>query len=719
MKLMLCFRPVLRRLYKQKALFISFFLALLTCPFTGIPLLADEGAEPWMAVIYTEWPDSGDYAKEGRTIKAERNARFGIDINSHVDVTINGKTLGRELSKTLHGGLSPKVKTLRERVDQLKQTADSINEVMKSLKELFSLWNKAEQNPEMWPIIREKIRSFSNTMNTIFETLEKEITERLKAQGLDETAAQQEKDKIMFPVLTNEGYSWSVLTQLFQQEISFLDDELIKLLPEIEKLDIEIYAYLIRESGNGAQVPIHLPLYNEVKECLPTRVEKLTFHIPEEQMQLYEQHTETVQTMTEAKNLAGALRTQLELNARALEKSIHDSFKLAVDAVKGAGDSIENLTYWTVDDNIEAWISAVGDDLKNSPQGQKLINSYRNMKTSLIATYNEAVINIDLLKSYAKQQQTFASTTPESAMMIILREMRRTSYAIKAGDPTMLLPRALHPATWMEQFDTIQKFLDVVNETEQQAPAIVSNIEHVTTEGRNPITDAKNAVNAIRFVQNQLTGIEPEVRSWIGKVLGLPPVLAAVDLEPPATQKRLTITRDLNTSFDLKRICGERKELDTVRVYYRFFKGSGQLNAGWFNDFQLRLFGWRDDIIAGISFANQSGTSTFKPIASLSWILNKNRWPKIQEDGKSDSGVGEWKAIEWFSGAGITTMPLDFDQNQDAEIGFAFTLSFINKKILVGYGANLQAENDPGFWFFSINLLDTPGMISPSSKRNP
>jgi len=715
MKLMLFFRPVLRQFFRQKVFPLPFFLALLSCLCTGIPLRADEGAEPWTAVTYQELPDSGDYVEKGRTIEAGPNARFGIDINSSVDVTINGKILERELSKTLQGGLSPQAKMLRERADQLKQTANSINGVMKSLEELFLLWNKAEQNPEIWPVIREKIRAFSNTMYGILVTLEKEITDRLKAQGLDETAAQEEKDKLMFPVLTNEGYSWSVLTQLFQQEISFIDDELIRLLPEIEKLAIELYAYLIRESG-GAQVPVHLPLYNEVKECIPTRVEKVTFHIPEEQIRLYEQHTETVKTMTEAKNLAEALLTQLELNARALEQSIKDSFKPAIDAVNKAADSIENLTYWTVENNIDSWISGLGDDLKNSPQGQKIVDSYREMKTSLTAAYNEAVMNMELLSSYAGQQQDFAGMTPESGMMIILREMRRTSYAIQAGDPAMLLPRALHPATWRQQLDTIQKFLDVVDETAQQAPAIVSTIEHVKTEGRNPITDAKNASNAIWFVQDQLKGIEPEVRTWLGKVLGLPPVLAAVDLEPPATQKRLTITQDLNTSFDLRRICGERKEFDTVRVYYRFFKGSEQLNAGWYNDFQLRLFGWRDDIVAGISFANQSGTSTFKPIASLSWILNKNRWPKIKEDGTSDSGVGKRKEIEWFSGAGITTMPLDFDPDQDAEIGFTFTLSFIHKKILVGYGGNLQAENDPGFWFFSINLLDTPGMISPAVK---
>jgi hypothetical protein len=718
MTLMLSFRPVLRQFYRQKALFLSLLLTLSTFPFAAIPLRADEGAEPWTAVMYKEWPDSGDYVEEGRTIEAARNARFGIDINSHVDVTINGKILERELSKTLQGGLSPQVKMLRERVAQLKQTAESIEEVMKSLEELFSLWNKAEQNPEIWPMIRENIRSFSNTMYTILVTLEKEITERLKAQGLDDAAAQEEKDRIMFPVLTNEGYSWSVLTQLFQQEISFLDDALIELLPEIEKLGIELYAYLISESS-GAQVPVHLPLYNEVKECLPTRVEKLTFHIPEEQMQLYEQHTETVKTMTEARNLAEALLSELELNARALEKSIHDSFRPAVDAVNKAGDAIENLTYWTAEENINSWISALGDDLRNSPQGQKIIDSYRDMETGLTAAYKEAVMNIQLLESYAKQQQAFAGATPEIAMLIMLREMRRTSYAIKAEDPAMLLPRALDPETWMEQLDKITEFLDGVNETAQQAPAVVSDIENVKTQGRNPIADAKDASNAIQAVQNQLKGIEPEVRSWLGKVLGLPPVLAAVDLEPPATQKRLTITQDLNTSFDLKRICAERKEFDTVRVYYRFFKGSEQLNAGWYNDFQLRLFGWRDDMVAGISFTNQSGTNTFKPIASLSWILNKNRWPKIREDAKFDSAVGERKAIEWFSGAGITTMPLDFDQDQDAEIGFAFTLSFINKKILVGYGANLQAEHDPGFWFFSINVLDTPGMISPAAKRNP
>lgn len=57
-------------------------------------------------------------------------------------------------------------------------------------------------------------------------------------------------------------------------------------------------------------------------------------------------------------------------------------------------------------------------------------------------------------------------------------------------------------------------------------------------------------------------------------------------------------------------------------------------------------------------------------------------------------------------------MPLDFDQTQDMEIGFTFTLSFFYNKILVGYGENLQAEKDRRFIFFSINLLDTPGMIT-------
>lgn len=670
------------------------------------------GASFSKAVVYKEWPDGGDYVDKGRRINAEKNMRYGIDINSHVDITIDKTTLKKELSEYLPEEKGSRAVAIRVRLEELNGTAKKINEAMKTLKDLFSLWDQPEaRNPNKMSDVRNKIRVFSSGTLDIIKSLENAIESRLRAQGLDKDTAKKEKENIMMPVFTNEGYNWGVLTQLFQKEISFLDDDLEKLIPEIEKLDIEVYAHFVRISDTEARVPIHLPGYNEVKECIPTPVEKLTFSVPEGQLELYKKLSETVKTMAETKSIAEALQVQLESKAREIKGDINNSFEHVENALKKAGDSINILEYWIKDNNAKMWISEAHKIISDQTEKDNFIKKYNELENVLVNTYQDAIRDIQLLKSYADLKQAFADSSPESTMLIIMRSIRIASVKINAGDPSIYFPDALNPLTWEKRNTEIQKFIDSINDAAKNDALILNNIKNIKTNGRNLFTDVENAFKSVTDVKKELIDIIPEVRSWLGKVLGLPPILAAIDLQPPPSQKRLNIADNLDTSFDLTRICGEKKEFDTVRVTYRFFKGKELLNVGWYNDFQLRMYGWKDKVIAGISFTRQNGTTTYKPTATLSYILNFTCWPKERMDSNVDPGVGK-KNIELFSGFGITTMPLDFDQTQDMEIGFTFTLSFFYNKILVGYGENLQAEKDRRFIFFSINLLDTPGMIT-------
>ena len=106
-------RLVRRKLHTQKTLFLSILFASCAFFLSGPLVHANQRPEPWKAVVYRELPDSGDYVAEGREMTVTKNARYGIDINSNVVISVNGKTLERELSKAMQGGLSPKVPTPR------------------------------------------------------------------------------------------------------------------------------------------------------------------------------------------------------------------------------------------------------------------------------------------------------------------------------------------------------------------------------------------------------------------------------------------------------------------------------------------------------------------------------------------------------------------------------------------------------------------------------
>jgi hypothetical protein len=88
----------------------------------------------------------------------------------------------------------------------------------------------------------------------------------------------------------------------------------------------------------------------------------------------------------------------------------------------------------------------------------------------------------------------------------------------------------------------------------------------------------------------------------------------------------------------------------------------------------------------------------------MSWLLTFNQWPTTGNERPPS-------AIKILSGAGLTTMALDFDPNETVELGVAPTLSFINDKVMIGFGWDLQAAKKRTFAFFSIHLLSRSGFL--------
>jgi hypothetical protein len=704
-------------IFGRRVITVLFTLALLL-PIG--PTITKEAAASTVAdsVKYREWPEGGSYLDNGRTLNAEEHARYGIDINSHVDLEVDSASLKRKLADKAPGGLSPEAQKLQARILLLQEMSHQVNSAMKNLQKAFADFNSAKENPRLWDQANKSISEFSGQMKSITDPLKKAIGLRLQAEGTVTTEKERktQTDAMINSIYINDGtYDWRVLLQLYEAELAALDKALSNMVPQLDKLQMEIQGHIFR-AGNPQGEPISLSRYNTVKECIPTPLPKVTFNVPSDQLKLYEENLKTVQNMTDAKSVAEAMRMQLAIEAQRLRALLEQSFASAAAAVKQSRQSVEALGFWEDQDKAEGWLTEARKKAGTSEDGKRIIAAYLKLQVSLVALYQDARFDLDVMARYAEMRSAIENQTPEQAMMTILNKISEFAQAQRAGKVYLLMPAALQPATWRARKADVEQLIKAVKES---APEIAKKLEaDVNFEGRNPIQDAQAAAEAFNNAVVEVSKVSQDIPVWLAQVLQLPPALAVGELPRPEGQERLSIVKDdLGTSFDLQTICGPRSEYDQIRITYKYYKGDVELDAGWHNDFQLRKYGWKDSVVAGISFTRQRSTNTYKPTASLSWILDHTSWPGTKKDGTVEKGVGGKNDIELFSGFGLTTMSLDFDPQQDAELGLGFTLSFLNNKILVGYGTDLQASDHTGFWFFSINLFQTTGMFPGTAKQ--
>jgi hypothetical protein len=261
----------------------------------------------------------------------------------------------------------------------------------------------------------------------------------------------------------------------------------------------------------------------------------------------------------------------------------------------------------------------------------------------------------------------------------------------------------LDPDEWKARSAAIEEFIRAVGAL--PSPDLRSRL---TSTG--PYADLLATRDALNAFVDAVRESGKMAREWVTNVVfASRPSRAAVELPlPPGNRMQPVISGgQLNTRIELRRSSPSRKIGDSIRMQYSFSDGQTVLPGGWTDEFSLQSYGWQSDVIASLAFARQAHAPTWKPTAAMNWILSRNAWPTAGQSGLASS------ELKWFSGAGFSVMPLNAANGQDVQVGLGLTLAFLNNRILVGYGSNLQSEKDKGFAFFSIRVLDFPGLSGP------
>jgi hypothetical protein len=651
-------------------------------------------AGPEQSVTYIEQqlrPNAGP----GRKLHTERGAVFGVDINSSVKIDIDEKPFEAAVVAQLQNvAQTEKDRVLVRQFTALRDAAARIQPTMQGVESMFAAWATAERTQD-YANVRALISSASNSVLNLLDGLQSAIEQRLVAAGLSRASAHAQAQSDVATVLTDGlvlGYNWQQLTMLYAREITEAEGALAASAKD-KGLGLSIRAGLITAPNQAT--PIFLPGYNQVATGTSTVYQKVTYSISPEKKDQFDAFQEAAAKLGEANSLGDAVLKQLRADLATHDDQIRVLLSGVAASARGLKDAIEGLDRWRAAATRQTWFARSRTRLQATPAGQALIADWSAADKAL----DQIDATLAAVTALAQVPDSVRATTnPVDALSLVQSTFARLPHA--AGDDAT--PQGvLDVAFWTKQIEALSAFADGVAALGNDARA-----ELTATDG--PLGAINKVRDAGKDLVDKIKAVPTAARAAVIRTLAQDPIQFAANLPVPDGAKIVAFgaSTSLDTSFDLKTIAGGRQPDEEVRVEFHFFRGEEELTPlTWSDTFHIRVFGWQDHVAAGIAFVEQESASTWKPTATLSWLLKKSRWPA--------DGTGlDFGTPEWYSGFGLSTLPLDFDEKQDVEVGIALTASFLNDRILIGYGSNLNVSDNNKFWFISFRIFQNDGLIN-------
>lgn len=685
---------------------------------------ADDGRKyPWGAVEYIEYIGGGEMAQQGRILQSGVG-NWGIDINSRIKIKIDtagmrrlcGGSLADRLPNQRATDLQQYLTALRnsyDNIDSVKSTVISVLEQLKTI-QADSVENISAQDlHELYRTAYEE--EMIPALKGILSSLVSAIELRLSIQCVSEGDLERIVGEVYAPAARSPklyGINWEGLVEVYNGELAWLENELSK----VEELGIglEISAYLVKrnpEVTNGEKVTsvtLHLPGYNTVDKCLATSFKKVYFELTGEQQELFTNYENLRANVGSAKSAAEALWKAAKAEWL-LIKADFDALAGSISQIKTEIASLAKFAEtWSDPGKFIDDLVKIKDELKAQIKEQcagefkKLAELVQGVKKDL-----------DVLEVFADLKETLQSKSPQEAMSAIRSAV--TAVTGSEGDIFRGIV-VLYSGAWSSRLLELKKIVEVLKGKLNEITKEV-NLFDLLFKGVDVFKQAKSSFDKI---MEAVGNIKAEVKKWLENLFASSgPATAAASFEVPAGQVRRNLAGNIDTEFDLETVCSTRDIGDSVRVFYALFCGLEEKPfEKWDDEFVLKAFGIRGNPFPHLALVyrfNSSGDAAedeaadaaddaaltdlgeYKPYAGVAWTLKYNSWP-----GENDSGLNDsfWRHL----GLGFSFLSLDFDDNQDIELGIAGVVTLWEDRFMGGLGMNLSVPENRYFWFFSVRI---------------
>ena len=651
---------------------------------------------PSQTVSYMEFPRAGDHQKAGRKIPGHGGRIFAVDVDSRIEIQFDTLCLRGYLAA--QPDTDAPTQLLSERLGSLGSAVKADSQAMFALAETFGSYDAAERDSAKLAVFFAKLRQSSRLLLAVIRPLRLAIMARFEGSGMDIEAARRATENRMLPAFQGpQGFNWSNLGQLLNDEIRFAE-ETLEARRRTSVYSLELRAHLL--TGTGGRVPLALPGHNAETPGAPRPFQRFEFAISAEQQALFDRAESLASTIQATRNLAEGIKQQLTHDLEGTREQIEDLARRAKEAAKPVLDQVLILRRWSDTAVAAAWVRSTSQSLAQDPAGTTVLTAWADLRTAIA----ESRADLQALVELAGLEGELKGAGADEALAALLRRFEAIRQIIEPGDVLAgdgIALRALNVGSWRERAKRLQAFIDAVQAL--KAPLR----KQVLEDPKSPVADMLRLIAALEAAAGALQGLATEAIGILARALGLPPVLVATNLPEPKGQLRLVLGKHLDTSIDLETIAAERHENDGVLVEYRFFAGDRPLTGGWSDQFVLRVFGWRSQVAAGLAFALREHQESWRPGAAVSWVFTHRGWPGADNPGTGDRlGLGQ-------IGIGLTAINLHFDNSEVIELGVGPSLSFLAQRILVGGGWNLQVEKDHLYGFLSLRLINV-GQVTPN-----
>ena len=678
------------------------FLVWVLLTFPLFALGDSGGGNPKQAVTYVEFPDNGKMVNGGRTLTMDgviQGRQVGIDINSSVTMKIDEDALQAALAPYIESHQQDPV--LREALAVLSDlglAAEHIKDfpaVFQKESEEYAELQRIDSDADLAQQVRAFNRSSRNRANLwaeIIEPLFNAKTRRLASAFGTEDEAEFEAARQLGPVYATErGYDLDALGELFAEEIRFSEKEVADRSAELAEeggQSVEILARLFRQDDSHQGVL--LPGHNEEDAGSEIRYKKIDFEWSEEEQELYAGYEALAEEVKKAKGTGDKLLKILEVSLEAEIAPLKEAAGAAKAAATEAEQQVRTLLDWADADRLRTWVSedAVAQILSNSAVNP----SWVKFEEAIMATRQD----FEFLRSFGDLEASIGRLSPPDALRSILAVLTRDQNSPGA--------RILRPQVWKARLATGEEFIRALGQ---------ANLLESLRQIDGPVRAWFDAKDGLQTVADSLEGVSEEARRLFARLKGGGAAPLAADLRLPKGQKRRPLSDDLDSEFNLRTIKGEREPGDRVELQFKFYDGEEQIiGGGWTDRFDIRVFGWQGKSLAALAFTRRvdpAAGEDWEPTAVASALVHFRKWPGAKDTGLK-GGNGH------MFGFGLSTMPLDFDEQESVELGVAGTISLFNDWVQIGYGTNLQVSDNGEFYFFSIRVFQLSGMFSPAKK---
>lgn len=654
---------------------------------------------PPSAVKYMEYQAGGHGGI--RTLSTGGNAFYGIDSKSRITITVDEQALRDALPRSpLAPEREDRVRKVREQLRQLEQAVAGLEAVLESANQAARTYRQAT-TPQEFAEARSRIGTTSLQLQQVLLPLRRSVEARRSAEGALNLRA--ETNRVLDPVVGGiHGVNWTELHRVLSEEIRNASATLAEIDPGAG-LQLEIRAHRITRE------PAALPVknYNTVPVGQVRYPSRLQFEVSEEVLRLHEENIALAQKIQETKGTADALLLSLRTDFDRSRSQLATAVRGAREAVEKGRDALEPLARWTEAETMREWLDSREQRLRSDPAWNQIESSWKQVRTDADTLVRGIQEDFHFVRGLARLPADLQGVTPEEAMRRILeaaRELRTFSGGFAETS-------ALSKQAWMARADRIKAMREIIDASPQLRVALL--------EGDGPLADLEAVEDAARGIHQAVQSVHNEAVRWIGSVLLTRIPRDVSNLPIPAGQRRLDVASDLDAVIELAGDGVDLREGDRIRVEYRFFRDEELLPIGWSDDFAVREYGLKSEVLATLAFLQQDGTERWRPTPSLSWLMRYEQWPTSDDVGVVPGFLGRAGL-----GLGLSTMSLDFSDDHDIELGLALTGSLLGGRLLGGYGWNLQGPADRdseetgnggrGFWFFSIRLFSASGRLGVS-----